>query len=239
MKKRRAPERERVTRPEPERTRPYRSFSTLFGAPGGGGSQDPVSRAVGLGYQVMEEYMRQGQRVASAMSDPQKMSAGMGNIADLPMLTERMFRYAQDFASVWLDVMGAMTARAMDGATPGQGAQAPADDDRSADSGPAPRVRTAPSGELLLLVQARGEVAVSVQLSGGRPGGTVVASELRLADGGRSRLGGVEVERGPGDRLTVRLVVPDDQPPGEYHGTLIDEDTSALVGRLNVHVHAR
>jgi len=70
----------RVKRPPLERSRPIRSWSTLFGVPsvdatvkssasGPAQQTDPpqslndvVSRSVSLGYQVVDEYIRQGHK---------------------------------------------------------------------------------------------------------------------------------------------------------------------------------
>ena len=70
---------DRVKRPRLDRRSPLRSWATLFGAPSSegrgddeperrGGVDDVVSRSVELGYRVIDDWMRQGQR--SAPSDP-------------------------------------------------------------------------------------------------------------------------------------------------------------------------
>jgi hypothetical protein len=72
---------ERIKRPEPERTAPVRNWGTVFGPPGrttppgvGGappsGARDPVSRGVEAGYRVIDEYLRQGQAAARAVWAP-------------------------------------------------------------------------------------------------------------------------------------------------------------------------
>ena len=78
--------RERIKRPEPERTQPIRNWAGAFGPPGEGSPpppgvpfrgppfagppRDPVSRGVEAGYRVIDEYLRQGQSVARAMWSP-------------------------------------------------------------------------------------------------------------------------------------------------------------------------
>ncbi|APR81142.1 Hypothetical protein A7982_06489 [Minicystis rosea] len=78
--------RERIKRPEPERTQPIRNWAGAFGTPGAaetpppgvpfrgppfqGSPQDPVSRGVEAGYRVIDEYLRQGQAVARAVWSP-------------------------------------------------------------------------------------------------------------------------------------------------------------------------
>src|SRR5205823_14082767 len=70
-------EKERIKRPKLERTEPIRSWSALLGVPGAGGGdgrapgsaslEGVVSRSVELGYRVVEDYLRQGQRVAAGI----------------------------------------------------------------------------------------------------------------------------------------------------------------------------
>src|SRR5438128_6977170 len=91
----------RVRRPEPDRTGPIRNWSALFGAPPARAPEDEgaaearptslgeaVSRSVELGYRVVDEYVRQGQRAAQRLND---RSLGPETIArDVQDLTARM-----------------------------------------------------------------------------------------------------------------------------------------------------
>src|SRR5215470_15787877 len=110
---------DRPKRPSPERTQPIRSWSTLFAVPSADGSDpeapaaapppesrgtglsDVVSRSVDLGYRVIDEYIRQGQKAARRLND---RSFGTQAVAsDLQELGMRMTQYASDFAAVWLE----------------------------------------------------------------------------------------------------------------------------------------
>ena len=113
---------ERVARPQVGRTKPARNWQTLFGPPPadeagaadegsgrskGGDAANPIARGVELGYRVMDEYVKQGARVAGLRGGGGARASEAGG-AVLPQLTERMFQYASDFASVWLEAMGVM-----------------------------------------------------------------------------------------------------------------------------------
>src|SRR5271165_2433794 len=137
--------RERIKRPEPERTHPVRNWSTVFGPPGRTtppgvhGSRpaptDPVSRGVEAGYRVVDEYLRQGQNVARTMWAPfMPGGAWTGNAAngappspfpgfpaspdDVQQRMGAMLRSATDLAMMWMDFMGM-------GAMGGYGSRAP------------------------------------------------------------------------------------------------------------------
>jgi hypothetical protein len=120
--------RERIKRPEPERTHPVRNWSTVFGAPnrttppgvrassdGRPVPNDPVSRGVEAGYRVVDEYLRQGQNVARAMWGPFMPGAGAppfpgwAGTTGFPQPEEvqqrmgAMMRSATDLAMMWMD----------------------------------------------------------------------------------------------------------------------------------------
>ena len=128
--------RERIKRPEPERTQPVRNWSTVFGAPSrttppGVPSStraptDPVARGVEAGYRVVDEYLRQGQSVARTMWAPFMAGGNTGpfaagppppspgvSIPSMPRSPEEaqqrmgaMLRSATDLAMMWMDFLG-------------------------------------------------------------------------------------------------------------------------------------
>jgi hypothetical protein len=105
---------ERFKRPEPERDQPIRNWSTIYGpyegsprAEGEHGEHDPVRRGVNLGYEVVEEYLRQGERAARGFSAGRvSPEAWAGEIQGL---TSRTMQFAWDFMSMWFELMGALT----------------------------------------------------------------------------------------------------------------------------------
>src|SRR5689334_6642762 len=98
------PRRPRITRPPLERSAPIRTWSTLFGPVGDAASSatpmSAVQRGVELAYRVSEEYLRQGQAFARAISPP----AGAGGASarfELPQLAERMLRATTELSTMW------------------------------------------------------------------------------------------------------------------------------------------
>jgi hypothetical protein len=231
--------RNRVTRPEPERTLPIRSWSTLFGAPEGDGERtDVVSRSVDLAYRVVDEYIRQGQKAAQRLSERSYAPEAMAR--DVQELTTRMGQYASDFMALWFELVGMA-------ATGGAGRQAPARDDavQPAADRPSPRSDDAVPDALAVPAGVRIEVAstrpVEVQLDL-RPeaaGARLLIHALRAVDPDKPRLTDVVLEAASANEpARLRIGVRDDQPGGVYTGLLIDERTSRPVGTLSVRIVA-
>ena len=110
---------ERTKRPQPERTDPIRSWSALFGAgasagraadEGGTGRRreppslnDVVSRSVDLGYRVVDEYIRQGQRAAQRFSD--RSYGPDAVVTEVREVADRVTQYSSDMLSLWLEFL--------------------------------------------------------------------------------------------------------------------------------------
>jgi len=225
---------DRIRRPPLDRTEPIRAWSALFGSGPGGSLNDVVSRSVELGYRVIDEYIRQGQRVAERFND---RSYGPETVTgDIQELGARMAQYASDFFGLWLDFMQVVmlggtlreTSAAEDGArarpaAPGNGAA------RRTPEAPAPtRVRI----EIVSLRPAE----VSLDLRPEAAGRPLVAQGLRAVDPAKPKLDDVALEAGPGGELLVRIRVPGDAPPGTYNGVVVDAETSRPLGTLSVRV---
>lgn len=110
--------RPRITRPELPRDRPIRAWSTLFGparaepsarspsaeraeAPASSTRPKAVGEAVEQGYRVIEEYLRQGQKLAAAW---RPSSPGTAPPGELPETWRRMVEYGWDMAALWLEL---------------------------------------------------------------------------------------------------------------------------------------
>jgi len=227
---------DRIRRPPLHRTEPIRAWSALFGSGPGGSLNDVVSRSVELVYRVIDEYIRQGQRVAERFND---RSYGPETVTgDIQELGARMAQYASDFFGLWLDFMQVVmlggtlreTSAAEDGArarpaAPGNGAA------RRTPEAPAPtRVRI----EIVSLRPAE----VSLDLRPEAAGRPLVAQGLRAVDPAKPKLDDVALEAGPGGELLVRIRVPGDAPPGTYNGVVVDAETSRPLGTLSVRVGA-
>jgi hypothetical protein len=241
---------ERIKRPTPERTQPIRSWATLFGAatPGDGeavpgdaprpGFEDVVARSVDLGYRVIDEYIRQGQKAAQRFRDRSYGPETMTN--DAQELGSRMARYASDFTALWFEFMqatvaGATAAPAARAAAPPAGAGAPA---AAAAVGRAPTQAETDGGEgtrVRIAVSSVRPAEVSLELRPQAAGRPLVVQALRAVDPEKPRLGDVSLEPAGADApMTLRVRVAADQPPGVYNGVIVDGETSQLMGTVSL-----
>ena len=227
---------DRIRRPPLDRTEPIRAWSALFGSGPGGSLTDVVSRSVELGYRVVDEYIRQGQRAAERFNE--RSYGPETATGDIQELGARMAQYASDFFGLWLDFMQvAMSGGALreappadDGARPRPAAPDNGAGRRASDAPARTRVRVA-------LVSLR-PAEVSLDLRPEAAGRPLVAQGLRTVDPAQPKLDDVVLEAGPDGELLVRIRVPGDAPPGTYNGVVVDAETSRPLGTLSVRVGA-
>ncbi len=223
---------DRITRPYPDRIRPIRNWTALLGrsapdgAPGdapdsaaggrGGTLGDAVSRSVELGYRVVDEYLKQGQRAAIRL---QQGRAGAEHWAqDVQDVTLRMAQYASDFVATWAELL----ERAGSARIAPQTAPQP------------PEQRASQPGAPVRLNVVCGQPSeVSVELRGGAAGRRLLAHALRAAEPWKPRLEDVTIEH-VGAATVVSVKVPRACPPGAYEGLILDEETSRPVGVVRV-----
>ncbi len=239
---------ERIKRPSLDRTAPIRNWSTLLNAAPSGdaapagaadahgtapsGLGDAISRSVALGYQVVEEYVRQGERAARRMSEGSYRTEAA--TADAQDLVQRMGRYASELVGTWLELVqrtGATTAAAP--AAPRQGEAAAPRHGESA----APRTAPTPAraARLAVALHSSRPAEVMVELAPEAGGARLVVHALRACEASKPRLD-VEVEtRAALDGAPVLSVrIPDEHPPGTYEGLIVDEVTNRPVGAVRV-----
>ena len=271
---------ERRKRPDLDRIGPIRDFSRIFGPPpaepnghphgaanpGSPTRPEGVGRGVTLGYQVIDDYIRQGEEFARTMYS----AAGVGAAAaaapssreafDPQAMTSRLVQAATDFAGVWMDLVQATAGRGVDRprnesrpGVPGFDINQPAPTVSSpaappvaaaaaASSAPAP---SAPGdgaaaswrAPVTLDVDSKRPLQIAVDIKPGVDGAGLIAHALRAIDPAAPRIDGIEIDRLEGeDGLLVRLRVSDDQPPGVYSGIVVDERTNLPRGTLYVRV---
>jgi hypothetical protein len=247
--------RQRLTRPTPERTGPIRSWSSLLGgaappnappetepaAPqaktgGDGAGPGAVQRGVDLGYKVFEEYLRQGQAFARAIS-PSAAGAPGAALTDLPALTSRMFRYASDFASVWMEAMSTMVTQATSSSSSPFAPPPPfSSPSSSSSSSSSPSPSSRPRVELHLHSSRPADITVA--LDDGAADRLLAAADLRPRRGA-ARIGPVTVKRDARrGSVAFHVRVPPSAPKGTYTGKVVDRDTEDEVGVLTVKVRA-
>jgi len=240
---------ERVKRPKLERTQAIRTAAALLGFAGGaaraagestsgGGAAagDVVGRSVDLGYRVVEEYIRQGQKTAERMSGG---TYGPDAVAgDLQEFGMRMVRYASEFMAVWLDFIDRV---AVGGAGPRAFGPPVAPDGGSATPATARPGGAASDGADRTRVRVEiaspwpTEVALDLHPDAGRR--PLVVHALRAIEPDKPRIDSVSFHgRSTDAPATVRIRVPAEQPPGVYSGLIVDEETAAPAGTLSVRV---
>jgi hypothetical protein len=260
---------DRPKRPPPQRTQPIRSWSTLFAVPTSDGDaatpdaeareadigptepqatglNDVVSRSVDLGYRVIDEYIRQGQKAAQRLNDRSYGTQAMaGDLQDLAM---RMTQYASDFAAVWVEFI--QRAAGQNGAAPAPagGYTGPADmaatspTPATAPAAAAPGVSAVvspPSDPTRVRIEilATQPTEVSLDLRPGAAQASLLVHALRAPEADKPRLTEVSVERGvDGEPPRLRIRVPPNQPPGIYSGLIIDASTSLPAGSVTVRI---
>jgi hypothetical protein len=253
--------RPRITRPEPERTMPRRSWSTLlgpFGLDGAAGAatgeptanggaepraSDNVARAVELGYRVIDEYIRQGQKAAQRLSN--RSWTPETALRDSQDLTARMTRHASDLVGLWLDVFdtsnltGALRATMQPPDTAnGPADEAPQSSARAGDvSSPAPAGSATGRTRIAIDIASERPAEVAVDLRSEDMMRKLVVHSLRAVEPEKPRITEVSIEpatlQAPA-RLRIR--VPADQPAGTYNALVIDEATSRPVGSVSLRV---
>ena len=242
----------RVTRPEPERTSPLRSWATLFGpqsanaaagdegsgnttASGGASLTDVVSRSVELGYRVVDDYLRQGERAAERLGGGQLGARGL--TTDVQDFAGRMTRYASDFLGLWLEFLE-IAATGRGGAGPTATPAAPGDHTVPAPSATAAAAPGEPARVRIEIVSAR-PAEVTVELRPDVNGAALVVHALRAVDPEKPRVEDVTLRRAePDGPLTLRIRVPDGHPAGVYNGLIIETTTSRPVGTVSVRLEA-
>lgn len=252
--------RERIKRPKLDRTRPIRGWGTLLGAAekaaggrsdggstkplGSGALNDVVSRSVDLGYRVIDEYIRQGQKAAQRFNDRSYGANAVTN--DMQEIATRMAQYASDFAALWFEFMEAAAASAGGWPPP---PPPPANESKrparaSKEPGMPPATAPAPAeGDGVDLTRVRIAVTsphpteVSLDLRPHISGRRLVVQSLRAVDPDKPRLSDVTIEDGVSDEpLTLRIRVPMGQPAGVYNALIIDEETSRPVGTVSLRI---
>jgi hypothetical protein len=260
---------ERPRRPILDRREPMRQWANMFGGaepprngplPADGATADPaaagdpqrraslgdaISRSVDLGYRVIDEYIRQGQRAAQRMSD--RSFSADGAVGDLREASDRMGQYASDFFGLWMEFMELTTNRSRDTAANGTAAAVPRADvpGAAAATQPAPAAATAagppaprpPHAGVRVEVRSLRPTEVAVDLQPDAAGRALRVYGFGTAGADRAR--GIDVAiRAGSDHEPVGLSVrvSSEQSPGTYRGLVVDDATSAPVGTLTVQV---
>lgn len=213
-------ERQRLKRPEPERTGPHRNFPLMYQRPGSdahgaspqpdaasgpssGGIAETVARGVRLAYRVIEEEIELGQRVARELNE---RSYGSGAMAgDFRDIGEAALQTWAKLGTAWLELLGSFTGSVRPGQHHGgEPAQRPG------------------ATEVWLDVTARQPVQVALDLHP-HARGPLLVYELHAPQRSSPPLADVHLDDVESGRpATLRLRVPPGQPAGQYAGVVVD-----------------
>lgn len=231
----------RPRRPDLDRDEPQRGFGGVFGATPesgsnghqGNGVEDDVAQGVGVGYRLIDEYLRRGQQVAQSMWSSRPPFPG-ASPSDSSMGPERILEYSAQVMGLWFElVKNAFPSPAQ----PGERPVPPGPFDFSAPPPPSSAVPDAASqrGEaptVTIEVASRMPVELTVDLRNGCQGRELVAFDLRTKSGEEPRLRGIELGWVDERRVRVALRVPDEQPSGTYTGVIVDGASNLPLGTI-------
>jgi hypothetical protein len=253
----------RARRPNLPRSEPERSFAGVFSpgepksapsatAPTGGprpakGRPPGVSEGVTAGYQVIEDYIRQGQDFARKFwsGTAADATSSRNNVA------ERMIRSASDLASLFSEFLQTVTLPpnrpspgnapipdfGLPGSAKGPSPQATPAPNRRPNGAGDPQAQGDPPPAIWIDLRSRRRVEVSVELRPGEWRRALVAHDLRAADSSLARVPGPRIDTQLKERrVIVRLRVPDRHPPGVYSGLIIDGKTNLPCGTLALRI---
>jgi hypothetical protein len=242
--------RKRAKRPKIDRTEPDRNFTAAFrkskvqepapetAAPD---LEEPVTsvrdasyEAINSGYRIIDEYMRQGQRIAEDFWLP--ATDATSQPPEHVRMMERFLRSAGDMGSAWLEMMTQWTRPAGADMSP-RGTAGPFTAGRTNGHATAEETHNgAPHpAAWSIAVESSRPVRVSVETHGRLE--DIEASPLVSTDRSLPPITTpcVEVEAETG-RALLRVAVADDQPPGTYHGVLLDRRTQRPGGTITLRV---
>ncbi len=233
----------RPKRPKMERTEPDRSWMNGSFGPGapatGSDARTAGYQAINNAYRLIDEYVRQGQRMAENLWLPLDGSAGRA--AGAFSAPERLMRAMGDMTMAWIEVMEQFTKSAQ--ARPAPGPAGSAGPFASSRPEPPPAAPEAPSASplakaspLKLSLDARGRVEVSVQLGEGAPLAELAVTVLRSFGSDAEPTRGVELSGAP-DQPVLRVRVPEGQPTGTYNGLFLERSSQRPSGTITLLVH--
>ena len=253
---------QRAKKPVLNRSKPIRSWSKAFGGASAAktakaanttrttksakstqsaaSANGTVADGVRLGYRVIDDYLKKGQEAAQSLGgaggDTLKAAS-----TEVQRLTQRMFQYASDLASAWMELVQTMTATGLANgeASAKNGEPRPAAGGEEA----APQERQ-PAGD-----SADQPCAVSLEIESSQPTETTIdlrrraidqpadVQPLSSDDPAAPRITGVSIAALPkAGRVLVRVRVPPTQPTGVYRGLIIDRTSNLPCGTLAIRV---
>ena len=241
-------ERPRLRRADPARTEPIRNWAGVYRSAEGDGSRlhatdktsttsqspawnETVSRGVKLGYEVIEEHLRQGQSVAQKLSGQDASRPANGG--ELRDMAERIFRHSADLGSLWMDfldrLMGSPEAvRNLADLMSTNGAS---------ETGPAASSTNEQRQPVSVEVTSVRPARITLRLQSDCGLTRLVVHDLRAAEKALPPL--TEIRFRPAEKEApayFQVSVPNEQPAGLYHGVIMDSNSGQVCGTLTIHI---
>lgn len=231
---------QRIRRSRPERTAPIRDFSGVFsqganekrtgakatdGSTSGSTSGDAVNDSVRLGYSVIQDQIRRGQRIAQQMSG---LPYGRTE-SDMGKLFTRMVNFSADFGALFTDMMETVWRNGLNGASSSEG------------TSPAREPSSANGGRLNVAVRLETSRPTGVSLS---LGSCSDASKLRVPgllplSGDAPAITGIDFAAdGASAQPVLTIRIDDSQPTGRYAGVVVEGESEEPVGTLSLKLSA-
>ena len=225
--------------------------------PAAGGEPDPRAAvggppplagpagAVLLGYQVVEEHLRQGRQAAQQLGLGgglgAGLGAGLGGIASLQAVNERLIRdgllWLESVARLWstfdppAPAAGAPKSAAP-AASPNPPPVSPAAPPAREAPRPGPTDAASPAATgFRVSVASPLPVEIDLELREDSAAAEFAVQDLR-ATSDAPAIAGATLARDSEGRLQVSLAVPGAQPAGVYHGVVFDRRDGAVRGTL-------
>jgi hypothetical protein len=234
-------QRERLRRDDPSRIAPMRDFSHLYRPPGVSDGQRslqelpleqksqqtnslPPATGVEAAYRVIQKHLDEGRREAEQLTNGSRPAASASD--PLQHLLERTLRFQEEILPLVLDSLRNWVK------VPAAAVTGPGSQDNSSAHVPLN------SGSVVVEVVSIRPVEVSLDVRDHSQGLSLATPGLYALDGGKPALTDVSFtpaveSRG---RIRVRVVIPDDQPPGNYSGAVMDLNSSEAFGILSVSI---
>jgi len=206
-------------------------------------ARDAGYRAINDAYRLIDEYLRQGQRMAENLWLP---LGGLENDERSQFKApERFMRAMSDMTMAWVELMQQWTTNVQPATPDGAAGEAPP---FTAGRPPPPKAEgpvKAPSGDaqpgrsLKVVVESRGRVEVSVHVGDLGKLAVLVPTELRPFAGDAPPITDVKMEvLTPGEAPILRISVPEAQPAGAYNGLLVERVSGRPRGTVSLLVQS-
>lgn len=233
--------RERLQRPDPERTEPIRNAATYLrdptsddGAkskssqPDSSETTDALAHGVKLGYKVIEEQILQGQRLAQRLGKAAGKTSATGS-GEIGALIERVLHLYKDMGTLCFDAVETLARSPALRSGISRAWQGTAESESAPDSDTGFAIEVAST--------RRTQVTLDLRR---RPGRFIpLVHALHAADPTIPPLTGVRFKMEPASPAPMLQVeIPDTQLPATYTGVVVDSTTNEPRGTLCVRLLA-